>query len=187
MGEVATMLRRDYGITKKPITTRNPQANAMVERAHATIHNLVRTRRVRGKEDVKDGWDGVLGAVAFAMRSTVHTTNRATPMQLAFARDAIHNTRFEADWNYMRSRKARLIRQNNERENAKRTPHTFSVGDQVMIIADPSRKHGSDVHTGPYRIASVYDNGTVRLEQRTLRGGVVYQTWNIRKLIPYRA
>ena len=107
-------------------------------------------------------------------------------MQLVFARDAIHNTRFEADWNYIRSRKTRLIKQNNERENAKRRPHVYSVGDQVLVISDPGRKHGTDVHEGPYTVQAVYDNGTVRLEQRTPSGGAVFRTWNIRKIIPYK-
>jgi hypothetical protein len=30
----------DYGVKKKPITTRNPQANAIVERVHQTIGNI---------------------------------------------------------------------------------------------------------------------------------------------------
>ena len=33
------MMRNDYGIENKPITTRNPQANAIVERVHQTIGN----------------------------------------------------------------------------------------------------------------------------------------------------
>ena len=40
MGEFARMARDDYGLKKKPITTRHPQANAMIERAHDTnVHN----------------------------------------------------------------------------------------------------------------------------------------------------
>ena len=31
------LIREDYGIKKKPITTRNPQANAIVERIHQVI------------------------------------------------------------------------------------------------------------------------------------------------------
>jgi hypothetical protein len=33
----------DYEVKKKPITTRNPQANAIVERVHQTIGNIIRT------------------------------------------------------------------------------------------------------------------------------------------------
>ena len=188
MGEVNTLLKNEYGVTKKPITTRNPQANAMLERAHGTIHNLIRTQRLTGKDDLTNGnWDGVLSAVGFAMRSTVHTTNRATPAQLVFGRDAIHNVRFEADWNYIKTRKQRVIKQNNKKENAKRIPHQYNAGDLVLVAQDPQRKHGEDKYVGPYTVTNVSDNGTVRLMQHAANGGAVYQTWNIRNIIPYKA
>src|SRR5687767_8530897 len=34
---------QDYGIKKKPVTVRNPQANAIVERIHQVIANMIRT------------------------------------------------------------------------------------------------------------------------------------------------
>ena len=37
------MMTNDYGIKNKPITTRNPKANAIVERVHQTIGNIIRT------------------------------------------------------------------------------------------------------------------------------------------------
>ena len=145
MGEVKAMLRDDYGITRKPITIRNPQANAMVERAHQTIHNMIRTNQIRDKRDLTfESWKGVLSALGFAMRATVHTTNRATLSQLVFGRDAMLNVTFEANWQYIKDRKQKLIQQNNKRENAKRIPHEYSVGDQVLVLQEPNRKHGAD-------------------------------------------
>ena len=37
------MIKNDYGIKVKPIMTRNLQANAIVERVHQTIGNMIRT------------------------------------------------------------------------------------------------------------------------------------------------
>ena len=188
MGEVKRMLRDDYGVVRKPITTRNPQANAMVERAHQTIHNLIRSQQIRDKRDLVDGdWSGVLSALGFAMRATVHTTSRATPSQLVFGRDAVLNVSFEADWQFIKARKQKLIKQNNQRENATRIPHDYNVGDKVVVEQDPNRKHGETRYKGPYEITHVFDNGTVRLTQDTPKGGVVSQTWNIRELVPYKA
>ena len=104
MGEVKAMLRNDYGIVRKQITTRNPQVNAMVERAHQTLHNMIRTKQIKDKDDlpIKDAWSGILSAVGFGMRATVHTTSQATPTQLVFSRDHIHNVRFEANWAYIK-------------------------------------------------------------------------------------
>jgi hypothetical protein len=42
-----------------------------------------------------------------------------TPMQLVFGRDTVLNTKFKADWKYMRVQKKKLIEQNNTIENAK--------------------------------------------------------------------
>ena len=187
MGEVKRMIHDDYGITRKPITTRNPQANAMVERAHQTIHNMIRSQRIRDKRDLEgESWEGILAALRFAMNSTVHTTNRATPSQLVFGRDAMLNVSFEANWQYIKERKQKLIQQNSKRENKTRIPHIYNVGDKVLVLQDPNRKHGEDRYKGPYTINQVNDNGTVKLTQGTKNGGVVYQTWNVRQVMPYK-
>ena len=61
-----------------------------------------------------DGFSGILAAIAFAMQAMVHTTMQATPTQLVFNRDVIHNVHFEADWQYIKDCKQRLICQNNK-------------------------------------------------------------------------
>ena len=187
MLEVTSLIEDEYGIRRVNTTVRNPQANAMVERAHQTMHNLVRTQSIKDVDSLPDGtFDGVLSATRFAMNSTVHTTNRATPMQLVFGRDAMLNVTFQADWEYIRQRKQKLIKQNNKRENAKRKPYTYAVGQRVAVIQQPNTKHGQDRNKGPYTVSQVYDNGTVKLSQGTPNGGVVYQTWNVRNIFPLR-
>ena len=37
MAEVISLLRDEYDVKRKPITTRNPQANAILDRAHQMI------------------------------------------------------------------------------------------------------------------------------------------------------
>ena len=81
------MLVRDYGIKRKPITVRNPQANAIVERIHQVIANMVRTFELETNYlDVDNPWKGIL------VRLTYHTTLRKTSGQLVFGRDMIFNT-----------------------------------------------------------------------------------------------
>ena len=185
MAEVRETIKNEYGITRKVITTRNPQANSIVERVHQVIHNMIRTIGIRDARDLGHyGWLGVLSAVRQAMRSVVHTTTRATPTQLVFGRDALLNVSFEADWQYIKDRKQQLILQNNKRENAKRIPHQYAVGDNVMVKRDPNRKHGSNQYKGPYTITRVNDNGTVKLSRATPAGGAVHETWNIRNIEP---
>jgi hypothetical protein len=43
MAEFATMITKDYGMKKRGASVRNPQANAILERIHQTIGNIIRT------------------------------------------------------------------------------------------------------------------------------------------------
>ena len=42
LAKFAKMCQNDYGLKRKPITTRNPQFNAIIERIHQTIENIIR-------------------------------------------------------------------------------------------------------------------------------------------------
>ena len=81
MDEFTRMIQDDYGLKKKPITKRNPQANAIVERVHLTIGNMIRTFQLQKSQvDEEKPWNGILTAIVFSVRATLHTTTRATPM-----------------------------------------------------------------------------------------------------------
>ena len=41
------MIQADCGITVKPITSRNPQDNSILERVHQKIGNIIRTFKVQ--------------------------------------------------------------------------------------------------------------------------------------------
>jgi hypothetical protein len=115
----------------------------MVERSHQTIKNMIKSQTITSRDDLENGeWTGVLSAVRCAMRATLHTTMRATPMQLVYGRNAIHNIRFEADWQYIKARQQRVICRNKERENAQRTPHMYLLGQCVMTSQHQERKYG---------------------------------------------
>eukprot|EP00957_Ditylum_brightwellii_P028787 2174517-Ditylum_brightwellii.AAC.1 len=43
MAESTEMIASDYGVKKRPITTRIPQANSMIERMYQTIGNVIRS------------------------------------------------------------------------------------------------------------------------------------------------
>ena len=182
MAEFAEMIVKEYNLKKKPITKCNPQANSIVERVHQTIGNMLRTFAVYENEgiDEDDPWSGILSAVAFAVRATVHTTSRATPMQTVFGRDAILNITHRANWKYIQDQKRKLIRINNQWENAKRLDHTYSAGDLVLIKAEQMLKYGTASYLGPYTVVSINDNGTVHVNK-----GTVTEMYNIRNVTPY--
>jgi len=110
------------------------------------------------------------------------------PSQLVFGRDAMLNATFQADWQFIKERKQKLVIQNNKRKNAKRKPHACNAGDVAAVKAGKGRKHGSNPCLGPMRIAQVCDNGTVKLVKvAENNGGAVSQTWNIRNIEPRMA
>jgi len=187
--EVADLLKSEHGIHRKTITSRNPQANSMIEQCHQTLANMIRTRQIRDKHDLDPefGWSGVLAACRKAMNSTVHTTSRATPSQLVFGRNALLNVSFEANWQHIKEQKQKLITQNNKCENATRIPHQCNVGDIVTADTGKQHKHGHNPNLGPCWITQSHDNGAVQLVKvADDNGGPVYETWNIRNVNPRR-
>jgi transposase InsO family protein len=79
IAKFAKMVKNDYGLKLKHITTRNPQANAIVECVHQTTGIIIRTFDVQSM-DSDDPWTGMLAAAMFAARATHHTTLQASPM-----------------------------------------------------------------------------------------------------------
>jgi len=99
MGEFAKMNEEDYGITGRGATSRNSQADLILERIHQTLGNIIRTFELYDSDLANSHgspWDGILSAAMFALRATYHTTLQATPCQLAFGIDAMLNVKFEA-------------------------------------------------------------------------------------------
>lgn len=186
-------LKEEYGIQLKLITTANPQANAVVERVHQVIGNMLRAFDL---EDCyllpppMDPLEGIISAISFAIRSTWSTTMRATPGQLVFGRDMLLNIKHVVDWHYMQTRRQRIASENNARENARRVPHEYKVGDKVLKASgNPSNKKEISPtlqrpFEGPYEITNVWNNGTVTI-RRTVRGGAVFERINIRRIRPY--
>jgi transposase InsO family protein len=70
MAEFAKMVKDDYDLKIKAITNRNPQANAIIERVHQTIRNIIRTFDVQTM-DSNNPWAGILTATMFALRSHI--------------------------------------------------------------------------------------------------------------------
>ena len=92
----------------------------------------------------------------------------------------IFNVEHTANWEYIRQKKQALINKNNERENSKRIPHTYSPGDKVMLKIGTENKY-EQPNSGPHTIVGVHTNGRVRL-----RIGAVTDTVNIRRIEPYK-
>jgi len=80
----------------------------------------------------------------FALRATYHTTLQATPCQLVFGQDAMFNVKFQADWQLIKQKQQKIIQQNNQRENNRRVPHEYKVGDKVLCQTLTKSKYGEN-------------------------------------------
>ncbi len=69
-----------YGIKRKPTSVKNPQANAILERIHGVLGNMLRKSELDMAESVKaSDIDVFLSDAAWAIRSIYHTVLKASP------------------------------------------------------------------------------------------------------------
>ena len=66
-------LLESFGVTPKPTTVKNPQANAFVERIHAVIADSLRAMDLESKPYDENSVHAILQAVAWSLRTTHHT------------------------------------------------------------------------------------------------------------------
>jgi hypothetical protein len=99
-----------------------------------------------------------------AIRSTYHKTLQATPCQLTFGRDMIHNIAFRENWHQIQKRNQDIINKSNLKETKSQIPYEYNVGDQVLIETPGIFRKLSTPRTGPYPVTNVYKNGTIRIQ-----------------------
>jgi hypothetical protein len=175
-------LVNNYGINKNNSTPLNPQSNGIIERVLFTLNDSLRTAEIYGREmDEKDPWGPFLSSAAYVIRSTFHTTLKATPGQLVFGRDMLLPIKFMADWGTIEQQLQKEMGRNNRRENASRIIHDYKEGDKVLL-----KKPGKHLRkleaprTGRHTVTAIYSNGRLRIEK-----GKVNERVNIRRLFPY--
>ena len=174
-------LLKYFSIKPTPTTIKNPQANAILERVHQVLGDMLRTKNLQQYDfDALDPWNDILASVAWAIRSTHHSTLKASPAQLVFNRDMLLNVKFIADWEMIRLRKQEDVDKNNARENSLRVDHDYHIGDKVLVTDRDIHRKLNCPTKGPYNIIQIYTNGTVRVQR-----GAVTERINIRRCTPY--
>ena len=174
-------LIQNYGLKKKTSTEYNLQSNGMIERVHQVLGNALRSFELEERKlDDTNPWDELLSSIAYAIRSTHHTTLQASPTQLVFGRDMLLPVNFVADWAQIRHQQQPRINQSNKRENATRLVHDYQVGEHVVLATPGLLPKAKRPRTGPYKVTQVHNNGTI-----TIKDGPVQQRVNIRRVTPY--
>jgi hypothetical protein len=104
-------------------TAKNPQSNAVCEKMHQTVGNVLRTLlhgesppdMARAKEYI----DEALSIAMHAMRAEIHSTLGSSLGSLTFNRDMFLNIPLIADWHTITQRREYLINENLIQENQK--------------------------------------------------------------------
>ena len=166
-------------------TSKNPQSNAICERMHQTVENVLRTlihgNPPKNMSKARDIVDDALATAMHAMRTTVATTLDSAPGSLAFARDMFLNVPLVADWQTIARKREQHVNENLRRANLKRRQYDYAAGEQVLKKVHNPTSLGVRTN-GPYTIERVHINGTLTIR---LRPGVTERI-NIRRIMPYR-
>jgi hypothetical protein len=161
------MLNR-WGIANVPIGVRNPQANAICERMHQVVGNVLRTilygHQPQNVADANALVDYALATSSYALRSSSHRSLGASPGAVTFHRDMLIDVPYVANMLLLRDKRQTLIDYNLRRENNRLRTFDYQVGQDVLELIPKPNKLGHFTK-GPYRIEQVHTNGTITIRR----------------------
>ena len=129
-----TPFLKDFDIKPFLATIKNSQANAMVERMHQVILNIIVTNDLANRVfDYINKWGENLAYVAWVIRASYHRTIQFTPGQSVFGKSIIFNLTSVIDWKVTTAGKHRQVEIDNVKKNARPVTHDCTVGDIVNV------------------------------------------------------
>ena len=164
-----------------PITVKNPRANAIVERMHQVLGDMLRVQLV-SRHNLEDPIQELTSSAAYAIRATTHGVTKFAPSHLVYGKDMILRTNITASVELVRQRREAAIQVNNARENKRRIAHQYKPGDKVLVLAQ-SLDPKLTLHQGPFKVES-FDRatGTLHIQRKNY-----VEPINIRNVRPYFA
>ena len=104
-------------------------------------------------------WQGFLSASVFAIRTTYHTTARATPAELVFGRHMIFDRKLVPNWEKIRKQIQKIIKNKKDCENAKPKDNKYNVGEKVLYRRRYKKKQKHDrPYSNPFEIIKCYSD-----------------------------
>ncbi len=170
-------LLQSYGIQPRFTSPYTPSSNGITERVHGFINNAIRINN-------NPIWSRQLPAIAFALRTLVHTSTKTSPAELVFKSKMMQlSTSIDKDVDSANIANQHQARNSHTRKNKSRTPYVPEVDDLVFISNNNPTKT-QPRSSGPFAIIGVnnkHNHATIRITSTTTR------TLPISRLTPYKA
>ena len=184
--EFQTFARR-CNVKTVQTTAHNPTANAIYERSHLTIQNLLRVLTHHNPpktiDNAKNMVDQAIATTSHALRVNVSKElGHNSSGSLVFNRDMLLDVPFIADWEVLRRGRQLRIDERLRVTNKKRKSFDYQPGQSVLVKKPGILRKLGERWTGPYTIFRVHVNGNVTLRM-TPR---ITMRLNIRRIKPYR-
>ena len=186
-GESFRTVLTDNGVDDVSTTIKNPRANAICERVHQTIGNVLRTMTyAHPPQDMLAASDMMDACLATAMHATRAVASRAldniSPGALVFQRDMFLDVPLVADIMAITNKRQVVVNETLRRANQSRRNYDYKVNDQVLVrVPDPDKLEAR--FEGPYSVETVHVNGTLTIQ----RAPNVIERISIRRVKPYRS
>ena len=130
-------LLEQCGIRDRPTTSRNPQANAICERMHQTVGNILRTLLHGEPVNAANANDIVDNALATAMHALRTAVSRSlgnhSPGEIAFHRHMLLNLPLLADLQTLHEKRTEIVRKNLEVANRRRIRYDYQPGERIAV------------------------------------------------------
>jgi hypothetical protein len=171
-----------YGIKHKPITVKNPHANANLERLHQVLAQMLRTSEPDIAETVTtDDVNVFLDNVAWVICSTYHTVLKASPGTAIFGCNMLFDFPFIADWNKVGDYRQHQTDLNTAHKNSKQVNYDYKVGNKVMLTEEGILHNAESPYSKkPWTITTIHTNGTIRIQC-----GTKLERLNIQRVTPF--
>jgi hypothetical protein len=151
-----------YGIKRKPTTIKNPRANAILERLHQVLGQMLCTSELdMAKTITPDDVNVFLDNAAWAICSTYHTVLKASPGAVIFGHDMLFDILFIANWKKIGDYRQRQTDLNTARKNSKQVNYDYKVCNKVLLTQEGIlRKAESPYSNEPWTITTVHTSRT---------------------------
>jgi hypothetical protein len=77
---------------------------------------------------------------------------QASPGQIVFRRDMIHDIRFQANWDRIKKTKQKYIERSNKKDNINRIKHKYNDADRILLRKPGLRRYLLAPKEGQYTI-----------------------------------